>query len=62
MATKQELLDLNKQLDQAIKRKSRTDYSMHCQYVNKGWILENHLKLVCDKVEELIDRKNLKTF
>ena len=39
------------------KRELKTNYAKYCVYVHKGkWVLGKHLKLVCDNVEQMINR------
>lgn len=43
-------LELKKEL-------ARKDYSYYCRFVQRGWILGKHLKLICEEVEKLIYRE-----
>lgn len=58
MRTEQEDIELIKLLEIERKERAKTNYSEYCKYSHHGrWILGNHLKLVCDNIEALINRE-----
>lgn len=47
--------ELRKELEKELARRCYADY---CVYVHQGrWLLGKHLKLVCDRIEDLIYRR-----
>jgi predicted phage terminase large subunit-like protein len=58
MLTANEEIELINLLEDEYRDKVKANYSEYCKYTHKGnWILGNHLKVVCDAVEQLIKRE-----